>query len=153
RRDCDRSRVRGVAGDEPCTQVVREGRARFARRRRRESRLCPRVASADRGDGRGAPFRPGRFAGRDRAGHRRLDVEVVDRSYLKIPELRMAVVPADRRAVPSSTAGSDRPDRGSRAGYLAPDEGDTLAGCSMGGELTFGRRPYWGRAWVHLDVT
>jgi pimeloyl-ACP methyl ester carboxylesterase len=63
----------GLAGDERCTQAVREGRARFARRRRRESRLRPRVASADRGDGRGGPLPPGRFAGRDRAGHRRLD--------------------------------------------------------------------------------
>ena len=40
------------------------------------SRLRPQVASADRGDGRGGPFRPGRFAGRDRAGHRRLDGDV-----------------------------------------------------------------------------
>ena len=33
----------------------------------------PQVASADRGEGGGDPFRSGRFAGRDRAGHRRLD--------------------------------------------------------------------------------
>src|SRR5262249_33548746 len=38
--------------------------------------LHPQVASADRGEGRGAPLRPGRFAGRDRAGHRRLDGDV-----------------------------------------------------------------------------
>ena len=31
-----------------------------------------RAASADRGNGRGGPFPPGGFAGRDRAGHRRL---------------------------------------------------------------------------------
>src|SRR5262249_43484157 len=76
RRDCDRGRLRELAGDEPCTQAVREGRARSARRRRRESRLRPRLAGADRGEGRGAPLRPGRFAGRDRAGHRRLDGHV-----------------------------------------------------------------------------
>src|SRR4029453_14674183 len=34
------------------------------------------VASADREDGGGDPFRSGRFAGRDRAGHRRLDGDV-----------------------------------------------------------------------------
>ena len=39
-------------------------------------RLRPQVASADRGDGRGYPFRPGRFARRDRTGHRRLDGDV-----------------------------------------------------------------------------
>ena len=55
------------------TLAVREGRTRFARRRRRESRLRLRVPSADRGDGRGAPFPPGGFAGRDWTGHRRLD--------------------------------------------------------------------------------
>ena len=33
----------------------------------------PRMASADREDDHGYPFRSGRFAGRDRAGHRRLD--------------------------------------------------------------------------------
>jgi hypothetical protein len=37
------------------------------------NRNCPFVASADRGYGRGDPFRPGRFAGRDRARHRRVD--------------------------------------------------------------------------------
>src|SRR5262249_61979915 len=37
----------------------------------------PRVASADREDGGGDPFRSGRFAGRDRAGHRRMDEAVV----------------------------------------------------------------------------
>src|SRR5262249_40825908 len=48
----------------------------------------PRVASADREDGGGDPFRSGRFAGRDRAGHRRLDVEVIERTDLEIPRLR-----------------------------------------------------------------
>jgi haloalkane dehalogenase len=43
-------------------QAVAEGRTRCAPRRRRESRLRPRVASADRGDGRGGPFPPGGFA-------------------------------------------------------------------------------------------
>src|SRR5262249_28433416 len=33
-----------------------------------------------RGDGRGGPLPPGRFAGRDRTGHRRLDVEVIERT-------------------------------------------------------------------------
>src|SRR5262245_23680239 len=42
-------------------------------RRRRESRHRPCVASADRSHGRWGPFRPGRFAGPDRAGHRRWD--------------------------------------------------------------------------------
>ena len=32
-----------------------------------------RLPAHDRGDGRGGPLPPGRFAGRDRAGHRRLD--------------------------------------------------------------------------------
>src|SRR5262249_35406672 len=73
RRGCDRGRLRGLAGDEQCAQAVRKGRARWDPRRRRESRLRPRFASADRGDGRGGPLPPGRFAGRDRAGHRRLD--------------------------------------------------------------------------------
>ena len=36
-------------------------------------------------DGGGDQFRSGRFAGRDRADHRRLDVEVVERTYLEIP--------------------------------------------------------------------
>jgi hypothetical protein len=71
-RTSDRGRLREVAGEERCAQVVREGRARFDPRRC-ESRLRPRMASADRGNGRGAPLRPGRFAGRDRAGDRRLD--------------------------------------------------------------------------------
>jgi pimeloyl-ACP methyl ester carboxylesterase len=75
RRDFDRGRLRELAGDERCAQAVREGRARLAHRRRRESRLRPRLASADRGDGRRAPFRAGRFAGRDRAGNRQLDRE------------------------------------------------------------------------------
>src|SRR5262245_50090091 len=34
------------------------------------------MASTDRGDGPGDPFHPRRFAGRDRAGHRRLDGDV-----------------------------------------------------------------------------
>jgi haloalkane dehalogenase len=59
-----------------CAQVVREGRARCTPWRRCESRDRPGVASADRGHGRGDPFRPRRFAGRDRAGHRRLDAGV-----------------------------------------------------------------------------
>src|SRR5262249_6069901 len=63
----------GLAGDEPCAQAVREGRARCAPRRRRGSRLRPQVASADRGERRGGPLPPGRLAGRDRAGDRRLD--------------------------------------------------------------------------------
>src|SRR5262245_54688369 len=50
--------------------------------------LRDNFTSADRGEGRGAPLRPGRFAGRDRAGHRRLDVEVIERTYLEIPGLR-----------------------------------------------------------------
>jgi hypothetical protein len=48
-------------------------RARRDPRRRRGSRPCPQVASADQGDSRGGPFRPGRFAGRDRPRRRRLD--------------------------------------------------------------------------------
>ena len=40
------------------------------------ARPRPQVARADREDGRGDPFRPGRFAGRDRSGHRRLDGSV-----------------------------------------------------------------------------
>src|SRR6476620_5691179 len=39
------------------------------------------MASADREDSGGNPFRPGRFTGRDRASHRRLDVEVVERTH------------------------------------------------------------------------
>jgi pimeloyl-ACP methyl ester carboxylesterase len=74
-RGCDRER-RGLAGDEQCTQAVLEGRARWDPRPRRGSRLGPQLPSADRGDGRGGPFRPGRFAGRDRAGRRRLDGDV-----------------------------------------------------------------------------
>src|SRR5262249_13868639 len=38
--------------------------------------LHPPVASANRGDGRGAPLRPGRLAGRDRAGRRGMDGKV-----------------------------------------------------------------------------
>ena len=34
------------------------------------------LAGADRSDGQRGPFRPGRFAGRDRAGHRQLDEDV-----------------------------------------------------------------------------
>src|SRR5262249_32467274 len=41
-------------------------------------RLHARLGSADRGRGRGTPLRPGRFAGRDRTRHRRLDGDVVD---------------------------------------------------------------------------
>jgi pimeloyl-ACP methyl ester carboxylesterase len=73
RRGRDRGRLRGLAGDERCAQAIREGRARCAPRGRRKSRHRPRVASADRGDGRGGPFRPGGFTGRDRAGCRQLD--------------------------------------------------------------------------------
>ena len=76
RRDCDRGGLCGLAGDEQCAQAVPQGRARCDPRQRCAGRLRPRVAGADRGDGRGGPFRPGRFAGRDRAGHRRLDGDV-----------------------------------------------------------------------------
>jgi hypothetical protein len=48
-------------------------RARGAPRQRRQSRFRPPVASAGRGHGCRGPFPPGRCAGRDRAGHRRLD--------------------------------------------------------------------------------
>ena len=57
-------------------KAVHEGRARCAPWRRCESGHRPLVASADRGDGQRCPFRPGRFAGRDRAGYRRLDGNV-----------------------------------------------------------------------------
>ena len=60
-------------GDEQCAQAVREGRARCDPRQRYAGRPRPQVAGADRGDGPGDPFRAGRFAGRDRTGHRRLD--------------------------------------------------------------------------------
>src|SRR5262249_20598273 len=53
--------------------AVLQGRPRCDPRQRGGSRLHPQVASADRDEGRGAPLRPGRFAGRDRAGHRQLD--------------------------------------------------------------------------------
>jgi haloalkane dehalogenase len=38
--------------------------------------FAPQVTGADRGDGRGGPLPPRRFAGRNRAGHRRLDGDV-----------------------------------------------------------------------------
>ena len=87
-----------------CAQAVLQGRARCDPRQRRGSRLHPQVACADRGEGRGAPLRPGRFAGRDRAGHRRLDGGVgltgamqghdAVASYSAGPAIRMAVRPA-----------------------------------------------------------
>src|SRR5262249_56760707 len=43
---------------------------------RRGSRLRPQVSGADRDEGRGAALRPGRFAGRDRTGHRKVDGDV-----------------------------------------------------------------------------
>ena len=52
-----------LARDEQRARAIREDRAWFAHRRRRESRLRPRVAGAARGDGRGGPLRPGRLAG------------------------------------------------------------------------------------------
>jgi len=54
--------LRSEAGDEQRAQAVREGRARFAHRRRRESRPGSPVARAGRGEGRRASLRPGRFA-------------------------------------------------------------------------------------------
>ena len=59
--------------DEQCAEAIPEGRARRNPRPRPGSRPGPQLPSADRGDDRGAPFRPGRFAGRDRAGRRQLD--------------------------------------------------------------------------------
>src|SRR5215472_17589518 len=65
-----------MAQDEQYAQAVREGRAGWDPLRRRGSQLRPQVAGADRGDGRGDPLRPGGFAARDRAGHRRLDGDI-----------------------------------------------------------------------------
>jgi haloalkane dehalogenase len=45
-----------LARDEQRAQAIREDRAWFARRRRRESRLRPRFAGAARGDGRGVHY-------------------------------------------------------------------------------------------------
>src|SRR5215470_14913657 len=73
-----------MAQDKPCAQAVREGRARRDTLRRPGYRLRPRPASADGGDSRRGPLRPGRFAARDRAGHRWLDVEVIERTDLAI---------------------------------------------------------------------
>src|SRR4029450_2798477 len=70
----------GGGGDEQCAQAVRKGRAVWEPRRWRGPRLRPQVASADRGDGRGGPLPPGRFAGRDGTGHRRREVEGMERS-------------------------------------------------------------------------
>src|SRR5262249_27841114 len=92
-RGCDRGRLRGLAVNERRAQAVLQGRARCDPHQRRGSRLHPQVASADRGEGRGAPLCPGRFAGRDRAGHRRLDGEVIERwrQMTKIAHRRIAV--------------------------------------------------------------
>src|SRR5262249_8096438 len=68
------------------------------------------VGGADGGGGRGRPFRPGRFAGRDRAGHRRLDVEVIERTYLEIPDFRR------RRPHPPSFATRSAPQPATQAG-------------------------------------
>ena len=64
--------IRGLAGTRNAPKLFLKAepgdpRQRYAGQPR------PRVASADREDGRGDPFRPRRFAGRDRADHRRLD--------------------------------------------------------------------------------
>ena len=56
-----------------CAQAVPEGRARRNPCWRQGSRTRPKLARADRSDDQGGPFRPGRFAGRDRAGNRWLD--------------------------------------------------------------------------------
>jgi haloalkane dehalogenase len=63
RRDCNRGRLCGLAEDEQCAQALSEGRARRNPRWRQGSRTCPKFAWANRGDRRGGPFRPGRFAG------------------------------------------------------------------------------------------
>jgi pimeloyl-ACP methyl ester carboxylesterase len=76
RRGSDRSRLRGLARDKQCAQAVRQGRAWWDPRQRRGSQRRPQVPSADRGDGRGDPLRPGGLAGRNRAGHSRLDGDV-----------------------------------------------------------------------------
>ena len=65
--------LRGLAVYEQCAKAVLQGRAWCDPHQRRGSRLHSWVTSADRGDCRGSPLRPGRFAGRDRTGHRRLD--------------------------------------------------------------------------------
>jgi haloalkane dehalogenase len=66
----------GVAQDEQRAQAVSKGRAGRDPRRRQGSRTSPKLSGADRSDSQGDPFRPGRFAGRNRAGHCRLDEDV-----------------------------------------------------------------------------
>src|SRR5262249_20344202 len=65
--------LRRLVGDKQCAQTFPESRARRAPRWRCESRHGTLVASADGGHGEGDTFHSGGFAGRDRAGHRRLE--------------------------------------------------------------------------------
>jgi pimeloyl-ACP methyl ester carboxylesterase len=56
--------------------------------------LRSQVACADRGDGHGGPFPPGRFSGGDRTGHRRLDGDIgLSRARLRwTTKIRMVAV-------------------------------------------------------------
>ena len=61
RRNCGRGRLRRLAEDEQCAQAIPEGRTRRNPRWRQGSRTGSKLSCADRSDGQGRPFRPGRL--------------------------------------------------------------------------------------------
>ena len=63
-------------GDDQCAQAVLQGERGAILANDTLGQPRPRVASADREHGGGGPFRSGRFVGRNRKGHCRLDGNV-----------------------------------------------------------------------------